>query len=96
MVHVVDAAAGVVTDNIVVGTRPRRLLLLPDGKELWVSNELSGQVTVIDRAANRVATTLDFCRRDSVRSTSRPSDNASRRRATTSRRRLRYRSLYRF
>ena len=60
MVHVVDAEAGVVTDNIVVGTQPRRLLLLPDGKELWVSNELSGQVSVIDRAANRVSTTLDF------------------------------------
>src|SRR5260370_40840373 len=60
MVHVVDAEAGVVTDNIVVGTRPRRILLLPNGKELWVSNELSGQVSVIDRAANRVSTTLDF------------------------------------
>ena len=60
MVHVVDTAAGVVTDNIVVGTRPRRLLLLPDGKQLWVSNELSGQVSVIDREANRVSTTLDF------------------------------------
>jgi YVTN family beta-propeller protein len=38
MVHVVDAEGGVVTDNIVVGTRPRRLLLLTGGKELWVSN----------------------------------------------------------
>jgi YVTN family beta-propeller protein len=60
MVHVVDAEAGVVTDNIIVGTRPRRLLLLPGGKDLWVSNELSGQVSVIDRAAGRVSATLDF------------------------------------
>ena len=34
MVHVIDGGVGAVTDNIVVGTRPRRLLLLPDGKEL--------------------------------------------------------------
>jgi len=59
MVHVADAAAGVVTDNIVVGTRPRRLLLLP-GKELWVSNELSGQISVIDRSRNQVTATLNF------------------------------------
>jgi YVTN family beta-propeller protein len=50
----------VVTDNIVVGTRPRRVLLLPGGKELWVSNELSGQVSIIDRATNRVSAKLDF------------------------------------
>jgi YVTN family beta-propeller protein len=60
MVHVVDVDTGVVTDNVVVGTRPRRILELFDGKELWVSNELSGQVSVIDRTANRVSTTLDF------------------------------------
>jgi YVTN family beta-propeller protein len=60
MVHVANVEAGVVTDNIVVGTRPRRLLLLPDGKELWVSNELSGQVSVIDRLTDQVSTTLDF------------------------------------
>ena len=60
MVHVIDAQAGVVTDNIIVGTRPRRFLLLPGGKELWVSNELSRQVSVIDRAANRVSATIDF------------------------------------
>jgi len=33
---------------------------LPDGRELWVSNELSGQVSVIDRAANRITATIDF------------------------------------
>ena len=60
MVHVIDLVAGVVTDNIVVGTRPRRFLLLPNGKELWVSNELSGQVSIIDRTTNQVSATLNF------------------------------------
>ena len=55
-----DIDGNALADNIVVGTRPRRFLLLPNEKELWVSNELSGQVSVIDRAANRVSTTLDF------------------------------------
>ena len=59
-VHVVDLEAGVVTDNIVVGTRPRRFLLMPGGKELWVSSELSGQVSIIDRATNLVSARLDF------------------------------------
>ena len=58
MVHVVDLGAGAVTDNVIVGTRPRRFLLLP--KELWVSNELSGQVSIIDRSTNQVTKSLDF------------------------------------
>src|ERR1700690_4104550 len=44
--------AGVVTDNIVAGTRPRRFLLISGGKELWVASELSGEVSIIDRATN--------------------------------------------
>ena len=59
LVHVIDTAAGAVTDDIVVGTRPRRFLLLPNN-ELWISNELSGGVSVIDRATNKVSTTLKF------------------------------------
>jgi PQQ-dependent catabolism-associated beta-propeller protein len=59
LVHVIDTAAGAVTDDIVVGTRPRRFLQLPNN-ELWVSNELSGGVSVIDRATNKVSATLKF------------------------------------
>jgi YVTN family beta-propeller protein len=59
LVHVIDTAAGAVADDIVVGTRPRRFLQLPNN-ELWVSNELSGGVSVIDRATNKVSTTLKF------------------------------------
>jgi YVTN family beta-propeller protein len=57
-VHVVDLRAAVVTENIVVGTPPRRLFLVAD--ELWVLNELSGQVSIIDRATNHVSANLDF------------------------------------
>ena len=49
-----------VTENIVVGARPRRFLLMPGGKELWVSSELTGQVSIIDRATNLVSARLDF------------------------------------
>jgi PQQ-dependent catabolism-associated beta-propeller protein len=61
-VHVVDLEAGVVAENIAVGTRPRRFLLMPGGKELWVSSEMSGQVSIIDRTTNLVSARLDFLR----------------------------------
>jgi PQQ-dependent catabolism-associated beta-propeller protein len=59
-VHVADVEAAVVTDNIVVGTRPKRFLLMPGGKELWVSVELSGQVSIIDRVTNQISANLNF------------------------------------
>jgi YVTN family beta-propeller protein len=43
-----------------VGTRPRRFAATPDGKELWVSAELSGEVYVIDRAKFEVAGKIEF------------------------------------
>lgn len=58
MVHVIDAEAGVVTDNVIVGTRPRRFVL--SGNELWVTDELSGDVSIIDRETNEVINTLNF------------------------------------
>ena len=39
-----------VTRDVVAGLRPRRLAATPDGKELWVTAELSGEVDIIDRA----------------------------------------------
>jgi YVTN family beta-propeller protein len=60
MVHVIDPATHAVTKNILVGTRPRRFILTPDDKELWVSSELSSEIYVIDRATNDVAEVLQF------------------------------------
>jgi YVTN family beta-propeller protein len=48
MVHVVDVRAASIVHNVVVGNRPRRMALTPDRKQLWVSNELSGSVTVLE------------------------------------------------
>ena len=58
-VHVADLEAAAVTDNIVVGTNPTRLLLM-GGKELWVSSELSGQVSIIDRVTKQISAKLNF------------------------------------
>lgn len=58
MVHFVDTELGVVVDNVVVGTRPRRFAMLDN--ELWVTDELSGQVSIIDRTTHVVTHTLEF------------------------------------
>jgi PQQ-dependent catabolism-associated beta-propeller protein len=58
MVHFVDTELGVVVDNTVVGTRPRRFAML--NNELWVTDELSGQVSIIDRTTHQVTHTLEF------------------------------------
>ena len=59
LVHAINLASRKRTD-IPVGTRPRRFALTPDGKQLWVSSELAGQVDVIDTATLRVVDKIDF------------------------------------
>jgi YVTN family beta-propeller protein len=49
-----------VTQDVVVGTRPRRFAATPDGKELWVTCELSGEVYIIDRANFGVSGKIEF------------------------------------
>ena len=60
MVHVVDAASARVVKNVFVGTRPRRFIVTPDGAELWVSDELSSEVHVIDAHTYEVKEILSF------------------------------------
>ena len=43
-----------------MGTRPRRFAATPDGKELWVSAELSGEVYIIDRHKFEVSGKIEF------------------------------------
>jgi YVTN family beta-propeller protein len=43
-----------------VGNRPRRFALTPDQKELWVSNELSGSVTIINPQTNEIIESIEF------------------------------------
>jgi PQQ-dependent catabolism-associated beta-propeller protein len=59
MVHVVDAEEGVVMENVLVETRPRRFIQ-PNDSEIWVSNELSGTISIIDLTTFTVAETLEF------------------------------------
>lgn len=58
MVHVIDPEDEVTIDNIVVGTRPRRFIMTRE--ELWVTDELSSDVSVIDRKTNTVKTVIHF------------------------------------
>jgi YVTN family beta-propeller protein len=60
MVHVVDPETARVTKNIIVGTRPRRFVVTPDGAELWVSDELSSEVHVINTADNTIKEVQSF------------------------------------
>jgi YVTN family beta-propeller protein len=60
MVHVIDTASGKVVKNVTVGNRPRRFMITPDEKELWVSNELAGSVSIIDRADHSLKEEIKF------------------------------------
>ena len=46
--------------DVVVGLRPRRLAATPDGKDLWVTAELAGQVDIIDRGKFVVTGSIAF------------------------------------
>ena len=60
LVHLIDLNSGKVAREVVVGTRPRRFAATPDGKELWVSTELSGDVYIIDRARFVTTGSIEF------------------------------------
>ena len=77
--HLIDADSGNVVQELVVGRRPRRFAATPDGKELWVSTELSGEVYIIDREKFSVEEKIEFLppghaqeRRDAGRSSRHP------------------------
>ena len=63
MVHVVDTESESIRANIVAGNRPRRFAV-PASRGgvdmLWVTNELSGSVSVIDLGAMEVVGSLEF------------------------------------
>ncbi len=60
LVHVVDVELKEVLANITVGNRPRRFAFSSSRNELWVTNELSGSVSIIDADTNQVIETLEF------------------------------------
>lgn len=57
-VHVVDPDALTVTVSVPVGDDPWGIDITPDGAKLFIANEDSSNVTVIDTATNTVITTI--------------------------------------
>ena len=60
VVHLIDLTSKKIVKDIKVGNRPRRFAASPDGSEIWVSNELSASVSVIDAKTNTVKGTVKF------------------------------------
>lgn len=57
-VRVVDLEAGRVIDSITVGARPLIPALSPDGTELWVPNQGSNTVSIINTGTRKVVATI--------------------------------------
>lgn len=57
-VRVVDVATEELVDVIAVGSRPLILQMTPDGRELWVPNQGSDNVSIIDVATRTVKATI--------------------------------------
>ena len=57
---IVDPWKRKIVNEILVENRPRRGLFINNGREYWVSNELSGTVTVIDTSKQEIKKTIKF------------------------------------
>jgi YVTN family beta-propeller protein/cysteine-rich repeat protein len=57
-VSVIDVATGKVTGTVLVESRPVKIAVSPDNKQAFVSNSLSGSVSVIDLATLTVSRTI--------------------------------------
>ena len=60
MAHFIDTATKKTFDNVLVDNRPRVAEFSSDGKQLWVSAEIGGTVTVIDPATRKILTKISF------------------------------------
>jgi YVTN family beta-propeller protein len=49
-----------VVANVLVDSRPRRATWTPDGKFVWVTSEVGGNVAVIDAATHQIVRKIDF------------------------------------
>ena len=59
-VLIIDVVNKKIVNEILVGNRPRRGLFVNNGKEYWVSNELSGTVGIIDTEKQELIKTIKF------------------------------------
>jgi PQQ-dependent catabolism-associated beta-propeller protein len=60
MAHVIDNATNKLIANVLVDSRPREAKFTPDGKELWVSSEVGGTISVIDPKTWKVTKKITF------------------------------------
>ena len=60
MAHFIDTTTREIVGNVLVGARPRVAKFTADGREVWVSAEVGGSVTVIDAATRAVTHTIEF------------------------------------
>jgi len=54
MVHWIDAKTNGIVDNTLVDSRPRALSFTEDSKQLWVTSELAGTLSVLDTSTKQI------------------------------------------
>lgn len=60
MAHFIDTKSNETTANILVDNRPRVAQFTTDGKQLWVSAEIGGTVSIIDVGKKEVVHKISF------------------------------------
>jgi PQQ-dependent catabolism-associated beta-propeller protein len=60
MAHFIDTTSHEVVDSVLVDSRPRYAEFTPDGKQVWVSSEIGGTVSVIEVATRKVVKKIQF------------------------------------
>jgi len=60
MAHWIDTSTQTLVDNTLVDQRPRDAEFTQDDKELWVSSEIGGTVSVIDVETKQITQTITF------------------------------------
>lgn len=60
MAHFIDIKSLKVVANVLVDTRPRVARYTPDGKEVWVTAEVGGTVSIIDAIGHKIKQRLTF------------------------------------
>jgi PQQ-dependent catabolism-associated beta-propeller protein len=60
MLHVIDAETLELLDNVLVDTRPRVAQVSADNRQIWVSSELRGSVSVFDATTREPLAKIGF------------------------------------
>jgi PQQ-dependent catabolism-associated beta-propeller protein len=60
MAHFIDNETHKVVANVLVDNRPRRAVWTADSKQVWVSSEIGGSVSVIDAATHKITHKVAF------------------------------------